>query len=64
MTYHAKKAIMNPNQEKKYTLPYLLKGFNIGMDLALPLTGFISGAFHIDAIVNPISNSGTRIQIK
>lgn len=54
---------MNPNQEKKYTRPYLLKGFRTGMDLALPLTGLTSGAFHIEAIVNPISNflSSNRI---
>lgn len=47
--YHDQKAIMKPNHEKKNTLPYLLNGLSIGMDLAFLLTGFTSGAFHSDA---------------
>jgi hypothetical protein len=44
--YHDQKAIMKPNQEKKNTLPYMLKGFRAGMDLAFLLTGFTIGACH------------------
>jgi hypothetical protein len=35
---------MKPSQEKKNTRPYLSKGFKIGIDLALLLIGFVSGA--------------------
>lgn len=42
--YQDQKAIKKPNQEKKKTLPYLLKGLRIGMERAFPLTGLISGA--------------------
>jgi hypothetical protein len=34
---------MKPSQEKKKTRPYLSKGFNTGIDLALQLMGFIPG---------------------
>jgi hypothetical protein len=44
--YHDQKAIMKPNQEKKNTLPYMLKGLRAGIDLAFLLTGFTNGACH------------------
>jgi hypothetical protein len=53
-TYHAKKAIINPNQAKLKTLPYLLKGLRTGTDRAFPLTGLISGAFQREVTLNPI----------
>lgn len=43
--YHAQKEIMNPNQEKKNTRPYMLTTLSIGTVLAFLLTGFIFGAF-------------------
>ena len=42
--HHDQKAMKNPNQEKKNTRPYLLTGLNTGIDRALWLTGFSSGA--------------------
>jgi hypothetical protein len=41
--YHDKNATINPNQEKKKTLPYLSNGLNIGTDVALWVLGLISG---------------------
>ena len=41
---HDRKATMKENQEKKNTLPYLSRGLSIGMDRALSVTGFTSGA--------------------
>ena len=42
--YQERKAIKNPNHEKKKTLPYLLNGFKAGMDFAFLLIGLTSGA--------------------
>jgi hypothetical protein len=42
--YHAQKAIMNPNHEKKNTRPYMFMGFRAGTDLAFRFTGLTSGA--------------------
>lgn len=53
-TYHARKAIMNPNQAKLKTRPYLLKGLRTGTDRAFPLTGLISGAFQRVVTLNAI----------
>jgi hypothetical protein len=36
--------LLNPNQAKKNTRPYLSTGLRIGIERALPLTGLISGA--------------------
>lgn len=52
-TYQDKNATMNPIQEKKKVLPYLLRGFNSGMDRALPLRGLISGAAQSMEGLNP-----------
>lgn len=43
--YHAQNEIMNPNQEKKNTRPYMLTTLSIGTVLAFLLTGLIVGAF-------------------
>lgn len=37
---------MNPNQEKKNTLPYMLRTFKIGIERAFLLTGLTSGAMN------------------
>ena len=42
--YHAQKAIMKPNHEKKKTRPYMLMGLKKGMERAFRLIGLISGA--------------------
>jgi hypothetical protein len=52
--YHERKAIINPNQAKKKTLPYLLMGLRIGIDRAFLLTGLISGACHRVATLKPM----------
>ena len=46
--------LLKPNQAKKKTLPYLLKGFRTGTDLAFPFTGLISGACQRVAILKPM----------
>lgn len=43
-TYHDQNATRNPNQENVKTRPYLLIGFNTGIDRALWLSGLTSGA--------------------
>jgi hypothetical protein len=43
--YHERKAIINPNVEKKNVLPYGLKGLRIGIDWAFLFVGLIAGAF-------------------
>lgn len=52
MTNQDQKAIKKPHQEKKNTLPYLLKGLRTGIDRAFPLTGLISGACQSVWILN------------
>jgi len=44
--YHDRNAIMNPDQEKKNVRPYLFNGLRIGIERALRLIGFTSGAVH------------------
>lgn len=44
--HHDQKAIMKPNQEKKNTRPCILITLNSGIERALPLAGFMVGAFH------------------
>jgi hypothetical protein len=45
-TYHERKAIMKPDQEKKNVRPYLLSGLRIGIERAFLLIGFTCGAAH------------------
>ena len=44
--YQDQNATKKPNQAKKKTRPYMLKGFKPGMERALRLTGLTTGAFH------------------
>ena len=44
--YHDRNAVINPTQENVKTLPYTLKGFNAGIDLAFLLIGLTSGALN------------------
>ena len=60
-TYHDQKAIIKPNHANVNTLPYLLNGFRIGMERALPLTGLISGDFQRLATLKPILFSSADI---
>jgi hypothetical protein len=46
VAYQDQKASMNANQAKVNTRPYILMGFSPGMDRALRLTGFTTGARH------------------
>ena len=39
-----------PHHDNRKTRPYKLKGLTAGIDLALWLTGLISGAFHNDTM--------------
>ena len=43
-TYQERKATRKPDQEKKNVRPYLLMGFNTGIDRAFPFKGLTSGA--------------------
>lgn len=61
--YQLQKAMKKPHHESRKTRPYMLIGLNAGIDLALWLTGLISGAFHsvameggIAEVVEDISN--------
>ena len=60
--YHAQKAIMNPNHEKKKTRPYTLTTLKNGMDRAFRLTGLTSGAAYKWASLRPIVKVCWRIQ--
>jgi len=42
--YQERKATRKPDQEKKNVRPYLLMGFNTGIDRAFPFKGLTSGA--------------------
>lgn len=46
IAYHDMNATMNPNHANVNTLPYTLAGLSAGIERALWLTGFTSGAFH------------------
>ena len=53
--YQLQKAMKKPHHESRKTRPYMLRGFKTGMDLALWLTGLISGAFHSEIIEGGIA---------
>ncbi len=52
--YQAQKAIMNPNQEKKNTRPYMLMGLKKGIDRAFRLIRFTSGADQRSESLSPM----------
>jgi hypothetical protein len=56
--YHDQKAMKKPNHPKKKTRPYMLVGLRNGMERALWLTGFTSGACQRDASLKPMMKGG------